>query len=318
MMQTYKIKIEILSPIGTPIKGDTLFGCVCWGILYNDGEGPLKSLLDSFNAEPLVISDGFPENTLPRPLLPPERHATRLELEQLRVRKRVKKMIYVPASFLFESDEQNPLSEQMVIDKLIQNENYLKGLEDRRISRMHNTINRLTNTVEEGALYSRHEMWFGKGTIFDAYIVSTFDMAKLQALLEWAFLEGYGADRSTGKGTLSLKGIEKIGLPQKGNRYMALGSFVPDDKEDHLAELRAFTSAKLGKLGGHFANAMNPFKMAFLMYTAGATFDAHNVARPYVGQLLRNVHNDGRIRHHACAPVLQFFGEREQNNAIQY
>lgn len=34
-MNTYQITIEPLSPFGTPLKGDTLFGQFCWQAAYD-------------------------------------------------------------------------------------------------------------------------------------------------------------------------------------------------------------------------------------------------------------------------------------------
>jgi hypothetical protein len=75
--------------------------------------------------------------------------------------------------------------------------------------------------------------------------------------------------------------------------------------------------SKFGKLGGHYANSMNPFKRPFIMYASGATFDAAAFSGDYVGQLLKNVHQDQRIRHHACAPVLKFHAEEGDNETVQ-
>ncbi|MBI4768709.1 MAG: hypothetical protein HY787_29665 [Deltaproteobacteria bacterium] len=314
-MKTYKAKIKLHSPLATRVRGDTLFGCVCWGIRYNADERELSSFLDRFDNNPFVISDGFPEGTLPRPLFSPEKHATAITIEQLNKRKRVKKMDFVPIGMILGSDKE-PLEDKMIVDALAGLEAKMNELKHCDSLSMHNTINRLTNTVEEGALYSVNEMWFKEGSILDVYIVTSLDMPKTKQLLHWGLAEGYGADKSTGKGMMSLEAVEEIVLPDKGNLCLALGSFVPNDS-DVLYGLRAFVVSKFGKLGGHFANSMNPFKRPFLMYTSGATFNASTFNGVYVGQLLKNIHEDPKIRHHACAPVLRFYSKEDKDETIQ-
>ncbi len=90
-MKTYKAKIKLHSPLATRVMGDTLFGCVCWGIRYNADEGELTSFLNQFESNPFIISDGFPEGALPRPLLSPEKHVTAIAIEQLQNEKGSKK-----------------------------------------------------------------------------------------------------------------------------------------------------------------------------------------------------------------------------------
>ncbi len=224
-------------------------------------------------------------------------------------------MEFVPADMILCSDKK-PVKDKLIVDALIDLETRMNALKHFDSPGMHNTINRMTNTVEEGALYTVNEMWFKEGSVLDIYIVTSIDMLTVKRYLEWGLAEGYGADKSTGKGIISLETVEEIVFPDEGNLYLALGSFVPNEK-DVLSGLHAFVVSKFGKLGGHFANSINPFKRPFLMYASGSTFNASSFNRGYVGQLLENIHEDPSIRHHACAPVLRFYSEEGQNETIQ-
>lgn len=306
-MNTFKIKLKLNSSLITPLMGDTMFGFICWGIYYHEGEPDLKAFLDNYKSNPFIISEGFPEDTLPRPLLYPEKHKTNLSLEELNTRKIIKKISHVPSTFILNNSNM-PLSETKLIDMLIENKSKVEKLMRLNMARMHNTINRLTNTVEENALYTVNEMWFPGVNVFDVYVVTGCTKERVLQLFEWGFENGYGADKSTGKGNMNIESIEETAFHDNGNKAMALGSFIPAEDEQ-LQRLRAFVISKFGKLGGHFANSMNPFKKPFIIYAAGATFDAENVNKPFIGRLLDNVHNDTRIRHHAYAPIIRFNAE---------
>src|SRR5699024_624779 len=71
-MQTLRLTLKPCSAFGTPLKGDTLFGQLCWAIRHRFGETQLTKLLQGYTAgQPfVVISDALPSGFLPRPSLP--------------------------------------------------------------------------------------------------------------------------------------------------------------------------------------------------------------------------------------------------------
>jgi len=70
-MKLYKTTITPTSNFATTLKGDTLFGQICWGIFYSLEEKRLKELLKNYKENPfLVVSDGFREGYLPKPKMP--------------------------------------------------------------------------------------------------------------------------------------------------------------------------------------------------------------------------------------------------------
>ena len=58
-MKLYKTTITPLSSFGTTLKGDTIFGHICWAICLKN-KNRLNELLKGYEKEPfLVISDAF-------------------------------------------------------------------------------------------------------------------------------------------------------------------------------------------------------------------------------------------------------------------
>ena len=69
-MKIYRIKLNTFSGILTPLQSDTIFGHLCWILAYRKGDKKLQEFLDPFKAgnPPFLISDGFPNDFLPKPL----------------------------------------------------------------------------------------------------------------------------------------------------------------------------------------------------------------------------------------------------------
>lgn len=305
-MAVFRISLRIMSPLSTPLQGDILFGHVCWSMVYTEGEGKLAEFLGMYDEgePPLVFSNAFPEGHLPAPLLTPVYDEPGMNLELHAQLKRAGRLRYVPAQ-LFLSPAA-PLSSRTIRQKAVQKSVTLSNLV---VERSHNTIDRSTGTVrEEGGLYTNRETWFAEsGNYVDLYAASFFDKDHVRELLGRAIENGYGANASTGHGRIEVEDIIEVSLPSKGNRYMALGAFVPS-KKTGLKNLRADIFTKYGKLGGHAVHEKNPFKKPVVMYAEGATFDAED-SRESVGMLLGGVHSDLSIRHHAFAPVIRFTEE---------
>jgi CRISPR-associated protein Csm4 len=303
-MKLLKAKLEIKTPLVTPLQADTLFGHVCWGLVFRQGERKLDELLSLYDQEnpPLVFSNGFPEGMLPFPHLTPYLPRDIESSEESREFKRLKKVPYLPLEmFLGE--------EALSIPKI---KAFSHGLgfssNDLTVSaeRMHNTINRVSGTTgEDAGLYSVNETWYTeKGRFQDVYIYTTMERDIVERLIEDGLEHGYGADRSTGKGRIDLVTIGEVEFPDSGYRTMALANFVPSSA-DKLVHLRAGVMTKYGKLGEHFVHLKNPFKKPIVMYQAGATWDRGDYS-PFCGQLLGNVHDDPAIRHHALSPIIHF------------
>ena len=61
-MQTYRLTLQPLSALGTPLAGDTLFGQLCWTLRHQLGNDALTALLAGYTqGQPFaVVSDALP------------------------------------------------------------------------------------------------------------------------------------------------------------------------------------------------------------------------------------------------------------------
>jgi len=289
-MTLYRIRFKLCSAIVTPLKGDTIWGHIVWGIANHEGNGEVSKFLELEKSAPpaLVVSSAFPAGMVCRPLpLPPEREDN-LNIEAYSNLKKKKKEKFAPASEYFSNTEaENSVKENPFINVQV----------------IHNTIDRGANTVLTGGLYSTGETW-SKTADWDFYILSSLESKRIKDLVQWAFENGYGADASTGKGKISVIGDPvEVKSMKHGNTYMALGPFV--DLENGIDNLRADIFVRSGKLGGAFAASLSPYKKPVVLYDEGAVFTCEKPIE-YTGMLLEKMHGseEFNICQSGFAPVI--------------
>jgi CRISPR-associated protein Csm4 len=310
-MALYRIRFKLSSAIVTPLKGDTIWGHIVWGIANHIGDEAVAKFLEQEKAEQpaLVVSSAFPAGMVCRPMSPPERKE-RLTKKTYAKIKEDKKIKYVSASKYFSNVEEENDDDETKTKKQDPLDN---------IQVMHNTIDRITNTaLEERSPYSTEERW-SKIPCWDLYIFSSFSTDcfqehfgfSIKQLIQWAFENGYGADASTGKGRISEISDPfevKPEKPKQGNIYMALGPFV--EPGTALPDLRADIFVRSGKLGGAFVTSLSPYKKPVILYDEGAVFrydeSIQNESIQYVvGKLLEGMHKeDLTICQSGFAPVI--------------
>lgn len=293
-MKLYRVHIELLSAISTPLKGDTLWGHVVWGIANHEGDGAVASFLEACKAgePPLVISSAFPKGMLPKPVMNDHVEYALLTKSQYAAIKETKKRTYIP-SFLETGDNDGAGHGYFV-----------------RQTQLHNTISRLDLTVSDGGLYATESLWpqskafYKERPIFDVYVVSNVTSDRIVEYLSWAFENGYGADASIGKGVVVVHpDIEEVPVPSLlGKRCMALGPFIADI--DHpLQDLLADVFIRRGKIGGAFASSVDPYKKTVVLYNEGATF-INTTDGCVVGNVLVHMHTDERICQSGFCPII--------------
>ena len=310
----YTIKLALQSPIITPLQSDTLFGHICWAIRYLWGEKYLVDFLNEYHPEeapPFLISNGFPDGYLPKPVLP---SVSQGDLDKILLKDRVsdsykiksiKKADLVPISML-NTLQDEPISPKKLFLTMYEDKNYdaVMGAEKSRISMTirHNTVNRIKNRVEEG-LYDQEEFFCHEGSnIFCIYIRSVrFSRDEIERIFKFIAENGFGKDKNTGKGHFEIESIEeRIDLPEweNPNSFMTLSSFIPAKADPTKGYYRVLK--KHGKLGGMYAHG-NPFKRPLLMFQAGSVFFDEPVKSNY-GSLLPDVHHKHKdVRHYAYA-----------------
>ncbi|MDO5774509.1 MAG: CRISPR-associated protein Csm4 [Spirochaetales bacterium] len=287
-MQLYKVSIKLKSALATPLKGDTIWGHIVWGIANHEGDDAVSNFLEEEkSATPsLIVSSAFPKGTICKPFPKHEDRKPKLSTEEYSKIKKSKKEKFVSAAKYFSGFS----------------ENEPKSFRFEQIQAMHNSINRFSNTVEEGNLFTVEELWASRQD-FDLYVLSSYSKERISQFLDWAFENGYGADSSTGKGKISAENIIPVQPKISSNKYVALAPFVTDFSEIKENSLRANTFIRTGKIGGAFASSMSPYKKTVILFDEGAVFESE-MPLQFIGKLITKVHSDGRICQSGFAPVL--------------
>ena len=293
-MDMITLRIRPLSPFGTPLLGDTLFGQLCWAIRRQAGEARLRELLDGYlTGQPFaVVADAFPSGYLPRPALPLSGFEQPVDAD----RKRLKKRHWIPQSALAQ-----PLRSWL---KVARSDQEVTGNPDFSLRETwpqpHNTINRQTGTTGEGqfAPYVMSQIGFAPDVILDLHVV--FDPARVEAVeLQgwWSGIgaTGFGRDASIGLGKFAVTEIVKTRLTAQvnANAWLTLApcapqgcGFLPD-----ASRYQPFT--RFGRHGDLAVQSGQPFKTPVLLAAAGAVLKpARYVETRFVGQGLGG---DGRL-----------------------
>lgn len=332
----YTIRLTLKSPIITTFQSDTLFGHICWAVDYLkwDDEKSLKKFLALYNnrgSPPLLISNGFPKDYLPKPIVRP---ILQKELESIFGKKNRKENSYkiktIKKKELICKDDllqiiKDRISPEILFRKLWKNfkEEEKKWEKRKKDVIYHNTINRVTNRVTEG-LYEQEEVFYTPDfNEFEIYLKTNyFDKDDLERIFEFISIGGFGKDKSTGKGRFEFIIMEGTDLEGSGNPngFMTLSSYIPHPEAPTKGYYEILL--KYGKLGGTFAMGSsevgnNPFKKPLIMFRAGSTFydPDYNKSKIY-GSLLKNVHKNLKIRHYGYAFPLGINMEEEDDEKI--
>ena len=288
-MDWHRISLRLASPTLTPWQADTIFGHLCWALAYLEGPGYLDVFLGLYDLgePPLVISDGFPGDLLPRPLLaarPPKRASLDDQRADFRQSKQAKE------ARLLTPDEFEQACGGQIVRPTSQ-----PSFPKQSVS-MHNQISRLTGTTgPQGTLYSLEELALDEaygGRLSIYALVSPDFVSGLRRCLAYLQASGYGKRKSAGYGAIAEARLEPFaGFPELegANGFISLSSFVPAAGDPARGAWN--TLVKRGKLGEEYATAGNPFKRPVLMLTAGSCFYDRPV-RPYYGRLVHDVHPD--------------------------
>jgi CRISPR-associated protein Csm4 len=307
-VQTFLVIIEPLSPFGTPLKGDTLFGQFCWQAAYDETilSVSLNDAVAGYSEQPFaVFSSAFPALSagtvaLPRPQAPLDQLFDLRGLareERIGQRKLLKKQKWLlishegPMEGLSSCRYLNDveLAEQAGLD--LNGQDMVAGF-----LHSHNTINRLTGTTGEGFMpFSSSNIVFAPGLKLALYIgIDPTLLGKdgLKRGLERIGITGFGADASTGKGRFRLCDCREVDLTAIGaKRANALYSLAPSVPVMALYQDILFTPfTRFGRHGDFLATCGKPFKNPVIMADEGALFFpkemAHALALPYLGQAL--------------------------------
>lgn len=286
-MQLYKASLKLKSSLVTPLKGDTIWGHIVWGIANHEGDDSVKKFLEAEKkSEPeLIVSSAFPKGTICKPFPKHEMRKPQMSTKEYAQIKKKKK------------------------EKFVSAENYLMNVEEKTahfrtetVQTMHNSINRFSGTVEEGNLFTIEEFW-SELQDYDLYVLSNYSSERIKQLLDWAFENGFGADSSTGKGQIEIGEIVPVNTKRTSQKYVTLAPFVTDFSVIKEDSLRANTFIRSGKIGGTYSSFMSPYKKTVILFDEGAVFESEKPIQ-FIGNLIEKVHADDKICQSGFAPVI--------------
>lgn len=326
-MRTYRATLTPLSAFGTPLKGDTFFGQLCWTARNRFGEARLDALLQGYTTgQPfLVVSDAFPAGHLSRPALPGHLF-TELPGED---RKAVKKKIWMPLDKVAA-----PLTEWL---KHCVSPDAIPGGDVSEYPQPHNTINRATGTTGEGAFapYAMSQLWHGRKAEphresveakLDLYVV--LDEARLLAeelktLITDIGALGYGRDASIGLGKYRLDAFEAFEMPaqDQANAWLTLAPCAPQGLSWDATRCFYNVFTRFGRHGDVGVHTGRPFKTPVLLADTGAVLTpAEYASKLFTGQGLGG---DGSLSksipgtvHQGYAPVVGVALPTEKNLGV--
>ncbi|MBP3206728.1 MAG: hypothetical protein J6M21_00540 [Campylobacter sp.] len=293
-MKLFKVIISPKSSFLTPLKGDTLFGQICWAIKYKFGEKFLNDLLDSYDTAPfLVVSDAFVSGYLPKPNLP---LSMLNEPDFDKNKKEIRKKIWISLEDLQNGEFQNAkiLGENSTSNTLS----------------MHNTINRLSFTTgesDEFAPFSLQEFSISERDIYFLLDEAKFSKDDLQKTLEFIGKMGYGKKSTIGKGRFEICEFEPVLYSQSSAKsFMALSPVVLNcDAVKNAKECFYEPFVRFGKHGGDLANS-SPFKKPILLADTGAVVEYESDKElKFIGRAVRGISAHESTLHQGYAIVLQ-------------
>jgi CRISPR-associated protein Csm4 len=263
-MNALTFTLRPLTPFGTPLAGDTLFGQLCWALALRRGEEALERALEGYTeGRPFaVLSDAFPESLLPRPTLPDA--AAGLPDADPKLRKVLRRRRWLPAE-----DAGLPLARWL--------ERAVDAGGARDAVRTQNTINRLTGTTGRGPFAPRQveHTEFVPGTLLEVHAVH--DPARLPAddlhgLLDDIGALGFGRDASTGLGKFEVVGRRDRPQAAAARHAMALAPSAPDAAALDAEGCWWLPLTRFGRHGGTAAlgGGGGPFKRPILLVRTGA------------------------------------------------
>lgn len=275
-MKLYKVTITPTSDFATTLRGDTLFGQLCWAIFYKFGKEKLTKLLDNYregNAPFLVASDAFPQGYLPKPKM--------------------------PSRFLNEKSEDKKLNRKklwLTLDELMGGA-YSKARRDKEVDNsdkssvtIHNALNYKTFHTGDG--FDPHGLSVWSLSTKDIYFLvdeEQLSFVEFKEALKLVSEMGYGKKTTIGKGRFEYdeEDIEAIVLDNNSKTFMTLGSFSPKGLECQNIYYEPFT--RFGKFGASRAYK-NAFKKPILLAdTASVVEFKESKSYQYLGRAISDL-----------------------------
>ena len=303
-MDTYRLTFRLRGPFLTPWQADTLFGHLCWALRWREGPSAVQDLLARCEAgdPPILLSNGFPNDWLPRPVFPRRlaRAENRSELRDLILdREELGHQAWVSLA---------EFNAWRLLPNVVRPGSSDRNTGERGRTAFKNQINRFTGTTSaieetdeeraEGNLFAVEERFLSEG-VLSVYARITEDwLDTSRILLADLSRSGYGRKKSSGYGQFDFDpdsdlepfaGFEPVPDP---NGFVSLSNWVPE--RDDPTEGNFQTLVKYGRLGEVYVDkgeVRSPFKQPLVMLKAGSCFAVEH-RKPFYGRLVRGVHRD--------------------------
>ncbi len=325
-LSAYKCTIKLRTPVDTPFESDILWGCMIWALKYFYGEKKVEETIAEYSKNPpLILSDGFPHDHLPKPLydIKSEKleklYTTCNNINPDRIIKIFKNIInrtLLPYNLV-----KTILKEPDKLLSTIKNclECYICPLSLLPVKKIKKyeliDVIKKTCTVKNcflltgnsqreckkitTSLPSLYDFKRQKGELWDIYLLSLWEKELILEILTFIGHNGYGKNTTYGKGAFSIEYLNMLDFKERidtysgeENGFMTLSSSyipVPGEIED-VIDSRYKLLIKIGKLGGHWTSTENFFKYPLAMCRAGSIFPASPGTKSFWGQILKGVH----------------------------
>lgn len=278
-MKLYKTTLTPISNFATSLKGDTIFGQICWGIYYGFGKEKLSNLLSSYDDNPfLIVSDGFAKDYLPKPKM--------------------------PSYLLGENAEEKKINRKKIwlkLDELKKGE-FSKAKTDKKINNIdksdiiiRNSINYQGFHTQKGFdPYGVEEFVFGEKDIYFLLDEKKLKLNELEKVFDLVSKMGYGKDTTIGKGRFKYSKFKEVdNFFGNSNYFMSLSPFSPQNIECKNIYYEPFT--KFGKFGLDRAYK-NGFKKPLLLADTASVIEFEEAKNyKYLGLAIKgisNIHKD--------------------------
>lgn len=321
-LKLYEIIIKPLSGFGTPLKGDTLFGHICWQAADYPGllNGGLDRWIACYGEKPFTIfSSAWPklcENgtwfyAVKRPDVPLNRlfHEPTTDRKTFMKQRKTnagRKWLLIPENLRISLQAANYRTDKdlvaMAFDEMTPETKQAlrgrgKGNFYMEYVQPHNTINRLTMTTGDSpfAPFSTSAFSYYPETKLGVFVLieeEATDIDQVYAALERIGKFGFGRDASAGMGRFTLGGynLKEASAEPSDNGCYALAPVIPEAGIYRHTYFAPFT--RFGRHGDVFATSAHPFKNPVIMADEGAVFiPIHKEAlnKPFMGKPARNV-----------------------------
>lgn len=321
-MKLYEIILKPESGFGTPLKGDTIFGHICWQASYDPKllNGGLDKWIACYGERPFaVFSSAWPKirkegatfYVVKRPDFPPNRLFPVAVKDRMKAMKQKKDnakktWLLIPENLAITFAENSFISDEEVLTLAFheltgQTRKAMRKKAARQFKKEftqpHNTINRTTMTTGSGmfAPFSEVADFYYPETELAVFVLideEATDIDRMRTAMERIGTVGFGRNASTGCGRFSLAEHEEKTIVPNGevDACYTLAPALPEKGRYRDYWFSPFI--RFGRHGDALAVSKNPFKNPVIMIDEGAVLipaDKDVFSKPYLGSAAANV-----------------------------